>query len=160
MILCEQNWFSVSKFDSLWANLLSKFLLTINLLIVSNFFSEQFSWAVSNFFADLRSKIIALADQVLSQPDMEQEMVSTPAGAYIPSFTIYDVSPDLPVHSLHTNSAARALLCWCWKKEDARICEGSPSVQCNCSSFHPYQQTRTIFSVACYQGLARRNISG
>jgi hypothetical protein len=52
---------------------------------------------VSNFFADVSSKIIALADPVLSQPDMEREMVSPPAGAYIPSFTICHVLPDLPV---------------------------------------------------------------
>jgi hypothetical protein len=32
----------------------------------------------------------------LSQPDMEREMVSPPAGAYITSFTIYHVLPDLP----------------------------------------------------------------
>jgi hypothetical protein len=32
----------------------------------------------------------------LSQPDMEGEMVSPPAGAYIPSFTLYHVLPDLP----------------------------------------------------------------
>jgi hypothetical protein len=32
----------------------------------------------------------------LSQPDMKREMVSPPAGAYIPSFTIYLVLPDLP----------------------------------------------------------------
>jgi hypothetical protein len=51
---------------------------------------------VSNFFADVSSKIIALADPILSQPDMEREMVSPPAGAYIPSFTIYHVLPDLP----------------------------------------------------------------
>ncbi len=43
-------------------------MLTINLLIVSN------------FFADISSKIIALADPVLSQPDMKKEMVSPPAG--------------------------------------------------------------------------------
>jgi hypothetical protein len=48
------------------------------------------------FFADVSSKIIALANPVLSQPDMEREMVSPPPGAYIPSFTIYDVLPDLP----------------------------------------------------------------
>jgi hypothetical protein len=63
---------------------------------MSNFFSEQFLWAVSNFFADVSSKIIALADPVLRQPDMEWEMDSPPAGACIPSFTIYDVLPDLP----------------------------------------------------------------
>jgi hypothetical protein len=63
---------------------------------MSNFFSEQFLWTVSNFFADVSSKIIALADPVLSQPDMEWEMVSPPAGAYIPSFTIYHLLPDLP----------------------------------------------------------------
>jgi hypothetical protein len=81
------SWFSVSKFDSPWANLLSKFLLTINLLIVSN------------FFADVSRKIVALADPVLSQADMKQEMVSPPAGAYIPSFTIYHVLPDLPAQT-------------------------------------------------------------
>jgi hypothetical protein len=59
-------------------------------------FYEQFSWAVSNLFADVSSKIIALADPVLSQPDMKREMVSPPAGAYIPSFTICHVLPDLP----------------------------------------------------------------
>ncbi len=63
---------------------------------MSNFFYEQFSWAVSNFFADVSSKIIALADPVLSQPDIEREMVSPPAGAYIPSFTICHVLSDLP----------------------------------------------------------------
>ncbi len=63
---------------------------------MSDFFYEQFSWAVSNFFADFSSKIIALADPVLSQPDMEREMVLPPAGAYITSFTIYYVLPDLP----------------------------------------------------------------
>jgi hypothetical protein len=52
---------------------------------------------VSNFFADVSSKIIALADPVLSQSDMEWEMVSPPAGAYIPSFTIYQLLLDLPV---------------------------------------------------------------
>jgi hypothetical protein len=51
---------------------------------------------VSNFFADVSSKIIALADPVLSQPDMEREMVLPPAGAYIPSFTICHVLSDLP----------------------------------------------------------------
>ena len=64
------------------------------------FFYEQFSWAVSIFFADVSSKTIALADPVLSQPDMEQEMVSPPAGAYVPSFTICHVLPDLPVKVL------------------------------------------------------------
>ena len=29
---------------------------------------------------------------------MEREMASPPAGAYIPSFTIYHVLPDLPGH--------------------------------------------------------------
>jgi hypothetical protein len=51
---------------------------------------------VSNFFADVSSKIIALANPVLSQPDMKREMISPPAGAYIPSFTIYHVLPDHP----------------------------------------------------------------
>jgi hypothetical protein len=37
------------------------------------------------FFADVSRKIIALADPVLSLADMKQEMVSPPAGAYIPS---------------------------------------------------------------------------
>jgi hypothetical protein len=59
---------------------------------VSNFSS------LSNFFADNSSKIIALADPVLSQPDMEREMVSPPTGASIPSFTIYHVLPDLPAN--------------------------------------------------------------
>ncbi len=48
---------------------------------MSNFFNEQFLWAVSNFFADVSSKIIALANPILNQPDMEREMVSPPAGA-------------------------------------------------------------------------------
>jgi hypothetical protein len=56
---------------------------------------EQF-FSLSNFFADVSSKIIALTDPVLSQPDMEWEMISPPAGAYIPSFTIYHLLPDLP----------------------------------------------------------------
>ena len=51
------------------------------------------------FFADVSSKIIALADPILSQPDMEREMVLPPAGAYITSFTIYHVLPDLPGRS-------------------------------------------------------------
>jgi hypothetical protein len=51
---------------------------------------------VSNFFEDVSSKIIALADPILSQPDMEGEMVSPLAGAYIPSFTLYHLLPDLP----------------------------------------------------------------
>jgi hypothetical protein len=52
---------------------------------------------VSNFFADISSKIIALADPVLSQPDMKREMASPPpADVCIPSFTIYHVLPDLP----------------------------------------------------------------
>ncbi len=67
---------------------------------MSNFFYEQFLWAVSNFFADVSSKIIVLADPILSQPDMEREMVSPPAGAYITLFTIYHVLPDLPVRSM------------------------------------------------------------
>ncbi len=48
------------------------------------------------FFADVSRKIIALADPVLSQADMKREMVSPPAGAYIRSFTINHVLPDLP----------------------------------------------------------------
>ncbi len=48
------------------------------------------------FFADVISKIIALENPVLSQPDMEGEMVLPLAVAYIPSFTIYHVLPDLP----------------------------------------------------------------
>jgi hypothetical protein len=55
---------------------------------------------VSNFVADVSSKIIALADPVLSQPDMKREMVSSPAVAYIPSFTICHVLPDLSVFPL------------------------------------------------------------
>ncbi len=51
---------------------------------------------MSNLFADVSSKIIALADPILSQPDMEREMVSPPAGAYITLFTIDHVLPDLP----------------------------------------------------------------
>jgi hypothetical protein len=47
----------------------SKFILSKNLLIVSNFFSEQFSWAASNFFADVSSNL-TLADPALSQPDI------------------------------------------------------------------------------------------
>ncbi len=44
------------------------------------------------FFADIiSSKIIVLADPVLSQPDMEREMVSPPAGAHVPSFMICHV---------------------------------------------------------------------
>ncbi len=49
------------------------------------------------FFADVSSKIIALlVDPILSQPDMERDMVSPPAGAYITSFTIYHVLPEIP----------------------------------------------------------------
>ncbi len=51
---------------------------------------------MSNFFADVSSKIIALADPILSQQDMERDMVLPPAGANITSFTIYHVLPDLP----------------------------------------------------------------
>jgi hypothetical protein len=39
----------------------------------------------------------------LSQPDMKLEMVSPPAGVYIPSFTIYHVLPDLPGNSMCSN---------------------------------------------------------
>ncbi len=60
------------------------------------------------FFADVSSKIIALADPVLSQPDMEWEMVSPPAGAYIPSFTIYHVLPDLPGGTAYFVSECRS----------------------------------------------------
>ena len=77
---------------------MSKFLLTINLLIVSKFCVQFFLRAIfvgcEQFFADVSS--IALANPVLSQPDMKLEMVSPPAGAYIPSFTIYQLLPDLP----------------------------------------------------------------
>jgi hypothetical protein len=62
---------------------------------VSKFREQIFS--LSNFFADVSSKIIALANPVLSHSDMEWEMVSPPAGAYIPSFTIYQLLPDLPI---------------------------------------------------------------
>jgi hypothetical protein len=58
---------------------------------------------MSNFFADVSSKVIALADPVLSQPDMEREMVSHRTGASIPSFTIYYVLPDLPDHHMNTS---------------------------------------------------------
>ncbi len=44
MILRKQNWFCVSKFDSPWANLLSKFLLTINLQNFAH--CEQILWAI------------------------------------------------------------------------------------------------------------------
>jgi hypothetical protein len=84
----------VSKFiDQIFAH--NKFAHCEQILWAT-FFYEQFLWA-SNFFADVSSKIIALADPILSQPDMEGEMVSPPAGAYIPSFTLYHVLPDLPV---------------------------------------------------------------
>ncbi len=61
------------------------------------------------FFADVSSKIIALADPVLGQPDIELEMVSPPAGAYIPSFTIYHVLPDLPAVRAPTYVLSSAL---------------------------------------------------
>ncbi len=49
------------------------------------------------FFADsISRKIIALADPLLSQPDMKREMVFPPAGSYIPLFTIYHVLLGLP----------------------------------------------------------------
>ncbi len=100
MILREQNWFSVSKFiEQIFAH--NKFAHCEQILWAI-FFYEQFSWALSNFFADVSSKIIALADPVLSQPDIEREMVSPPAGAYIPSFTICHVLPDLSAHSVCT----------------------------------------------------------
>jgi hypothetical protein len=57
-------------------------------------FREQF-FSLCNFFADVSSKIIALVDPVLSLSDMEWEMVSPPAGAHIPSFTIYQLLQDL-----------------------------------------------------------------
>ena len=60
---------------------------------------------LSKFFADVSSKIIALADPVLSQPDMKREVVSPPAGVYIPSFTIYNVLPDLP--EVHTGTKTK-----------------------------------------------------
>ena len=64
---------------------------------------------MSNFFADVSSKIIALANPVLSQPDMEREMVSPPAGADIPSFTIYHVLPDL--HELQKPRTGSFVFC-------------------------------------------------
>jgi hypothetical protein len=63
---------------------------------VSNFFLQAIFVGCEQFFADVSSKIIALANPVLSQPDIELKMVSPPAGAYIPSFTICHVLPDLP----------------------------------------------------------------
>jgi hypothetical protein len=97
MILREQNRFSVSKFiEQIFAH--NKFAHCEQILYAI-FFYEQFSWAVSNFFADVSSKIIALADPDLSQPDMERNMVLPPAGAYVPSFTICHVLPDLPVRA-------------------------------------------------------------
>jgi hypothetical protein len=52
------------------------------------FFLRAIFVGCEQFFADVSSKIIALADPVLSQPDMEWEMVSPPVCAYIPSFTL------------------------------------------------------------------------
>ncbi len=68
---------------------------------------------MSNFFADVSSKIIVLADPVLSQPDMKREMVSPPAGACIPSFTIYHVLPDLPAESRGPASDTQPNLALC-----------------------------------------------
>jgi hypothetical protein len=64
MILREQIWFSVSKF--------------IEQIFAHNKFAhcEQILWAIlfsEQFFADFSSKIITLADPVLSQPDMERK---------------------------------------------------------------------------------------
>ncbi len=58
------------------------------------FFLRAIFVGCEQFFADVSS--IALANPVLSQPDMEWEMVTPPAGAYIPSFTIYHLLPDRP----------------------------------------------------------------
>jgi hypothetical protein len=69
-------------------------VLSFGTLDVSNFFLRAIFVGCEQFFADVSSKIIALADPVLSQPDMEWEMVSPPAGVYIPSFTICHVLPD------------------------------------------------------------------
>jgi hypothetical protein len=59
---------------------------------------------VSNFFADVCSKIIALADPVLSQPDMEWEMVSPPAGVYS---LIHDLPPIAGPSRFLSNFTAR-----------------------------------------------------
>ena len=108
MIFREQNWFSISKIDSPWANL----ILHEQIFSLSNFCGL---WAI--YFADISSKIIALADPVLSQPDMKREMVSPLAswssfeparhetgngfssGWRVYFFTIYHVLPD---HSWRT----------------------------------------------------------
>jgi hypothetical protein len=64
-------------------------------------------FSISNFFADVSSKIIALANPGLSQPDMEQEMFLPLSCAYIPSFTICHVLPDLPGHQPEMTSDFR-----------------------------------------------------
>jgi hypothetical protein len=76
----------VSKIDSPFS--VSKFIQQI---FAHNKFAhcEQFSWAVSNFFADVSSKIITLGDPVLSQPDMERKwFLLRPA--------LYSLIHDLP----------------------------------------------------------------
>ena len=82
-------------------NLLNKFAFASKV-------REQF-FSMSNFFEDVSSKIIALADPILSQSDMEGEMVSPPAGAYIPSFTLYHVLPDLPGAFRFLNDSFRTI---------------------------------------------------
>ena len=101
------SWFSVSKINSPWANLILREQISWAI-----FFYEQFSWAVSNFFEDASSKIIALADPILSQPDMEGEMVSHRTGASIPSVTIHYVLPDLPAIDKWTTTPLRRIG-WC-----------------------------------------------
>ena len=74
----------------------------MNLLIVIKF-CEQFSWALSNFFADVSSKIITLANPALSQPDMLKQKWFLLRRRVYSLFAIYHVWSDLPAELLFRN---------------------------------------------------------
>ncbi len=121
IILREQNCFSVSKFDSPWANLLSKFLLTINLLIVSKFCEQFFLWAIfvgcEQFFCR-RQQQDNCTGRSSFEPVRHGMGYGFSSGAYIPSFTIYQLLLDLPVEYSEYNCSrywyTENLYCTVW----------------------------------------------
>ena len=94
---CSNSWFSMSKINSPWANLILR---------------EQIYWA--NFCFCRRQQQDNHAGRSSFEPARHgTEMVSPPAGAYIPSFTIYHVLPDIPVdESTSTTSIPFHLSRW------------------------------------------------
>ncbi len=95
MILREQIWFSVSKFiEQIFAR--NKFA-HCEQISWATFFYEQFSWAVSNFFADVSSKIIDRAGRSSFEPARHWTRNGFASGRRVSSI-IHDchVLPDLP----------------------------------------------------------------